>query len=158
YGTLRLEPVRMHFGEAAGIAAYLCLHYDFTPRTVPVRQIQSELLKDRVASPGEHAMDGIGGPGPNAHPAYLYMFPDVKPGDRYFEAIQWLAARGFYPCPEPKERTVASGQIAAPFRPNDPIKGGDAYELLANLQLRSGNLIDLKVVEPNELKDTWKDL
>ena len=47
YGTLRLEPVRMHFGEAAGIAAYLCLHCGVQPRDVPVRQIQSELLKTR---------------------------------------------------------------------------------------------------------------
>src|SRR5258706_819567 len=75
YGTLRLEPVRMHFGEAAGIASYLCLHYKYTPRTVPTRQIQAELLKTYTGKPGGRAMDGIAAPGPNANPVKLNFFP-----------------------------------------------------------------------------------
>src|SRR5262249_43254546 len=47
YGTYRMEAVRMHFGEACGISAALCLRHGLTPRTVPARQIQTELLKQR---------------------------------------------------------------------------------------------------------------
>lgn len=136
YGTLRLEPVRMHFGEAAGIACYLCLRDGLTPRTIPVRQIQIELLKRRSPDSGRFASEGFGGPGPNAYPAYLYSFPDVSPETPKFRSIQWLAARGFFPSLKPAEQTAAAIQRSAPFRPNDPITGQEAIALLAILQSR----------------------
>src|SRR5262249_33425277 len=44
YGTYRLEPVRMAFGQAAGIAANLCVRYRLAARDVPARQVQDDLL------------------------------------------------------------------------------------------------------------------
>ena len=84
FGTYRLEPVRMAFGQAAGIAAALALRYHLTARQVPARQIQDELLP-RLANP-----DGD----PNGK---LTFYTDVKPGQPYYRQIQYLAARGIRP-------------------------------------------------------------
>ena len=53
----------MHLGEAAGIAANLCIRYGVLPRDVPVREIQAELLKWDRPSPRQDALTGIGAPG-----------------------------------------------------------------------------------------------
>ncbi|MGC8668056.1 MAG: FAD-dependent oxidoreductase [Chthonomonadales bacterium] len=131
YGTFRLEPIRMEFGEAVGIACWLCRRYGLAPREVPVRQIQMELLKGRIAPAGVNARDGIGAPGPCAVAAYLYYFPDVRPEEPRFLPIQWLAARGFYPCPHVEPRTASSGMYAAPFRPQAAMTYHEAARLLA---------------------------
>ncbi len=133
YGTLRLEPVRMHFGEAAGIAAYLCLRHGVTPRTVPIRQIQAELVKRSSGSQAIPARDGIGNSGASRNASYLYFFPDLPPDTPKSKPIQWLGARGFFPSAEPTERTAASGQTASPFKPNDPVTAGEAARLLSRL-------------------------
>jgi hypothetical protein len=137
YGTVRLEPVRMHFGEAAGVASYFCARTGATPSEVPVRQIQAEMLKHRTASPGRFATEGIGGNGPNANPTLLYILADVKPGLRKFRPIEWLAARGFYPTPPPVQRTAVSGLAAAPFGPDDLIPAEEALRLLDLLRKRA---------------------
>ena len=136
YGTFRLEPIRMEFGEAVGIACWFCHRYGLSPQEVPVRQIQMELLKSERAAPGGFARDGVGAPGPCSHPAFLYYFPDVKPGDRRFFPIQWLGARGFYPCPEVAHRTPSSGMYAEPFRPRDAMTVAEAARLLTLLAAR----------------------
>ncbi len=82
FGTYRLEPVRMAFGQAAGIAANLCIRYGLTAREVPAREIQDDLLP--------HAANPNGDPN-----VYLYYLSDVKPGSRNYRAIQYLSARGF---------------------------------------------------------------
>jgi len=138
YGTLRLEPVRMHFGEAAGIASYIALEHGVAPRDVPARQIQDELSKLRPASPSRPAKDGFGAPGPSARPALLYAFTDVNPSLRKFRAIEWLAARGFYPAPPPPApRTPSGGLSAAPFAPNEPATTAEAARLLNLLSARA---------------------
>ena len=76
YGTLRMEPVRMNMGQAAGAAAALALRYDTEPKRIPSRLVQETLLRNGV---------------------YLYWFPDVTAETRGFRAIQYLAARGYFP-------------------------------------------------------------
>jgi len=76
YGTLRMEPVRMNMGQAAGAAAALALRYDTEPKRIPSRLVQEVLLRYGV---------------------YLYWFPDVTAETRGFRAIQYLAARGYFP-------------------------------------------------------------
>ncbi len=167
YGTVRLEPVRFHFGEAAGVACYLCLRYNLTPRRVPVRQVQEELVKysggegeqgrggnkDAVTRrEGDGAIpessstlnSGLSTPAsalhaftPSSAGTFLYYFPDVKPEMRKYRAIQWLGARGFYPSPEPAKRTVASGQMAAPFEPDGSLDVGEALRSLRILNRRA---------------------
>ncbi len=136
YGTYRMEPVRMHFGAAAGVAAALCLRFGLTPREVPVNQVQSELLKNRAGTAEAPARDGIGAPGPLAWPVLLYMFADIAFDSPAFRPIQWLAARGFYPCPPPRERTPAAQLAAEPFRPDDPLTAQELARLMGILAWR----------------------
>src|SRR5207237_7211314 len=118
YGTYRMEPVRMHFGMAAGVAAYLCLRYHITPSEVPAREVQYELMKRRAGTPDRPAMDGIGAPGPSSVPTYLYSIPDVTAETRKYAAIHWLAARGFWPAPAPNPRNARTVLNAPPYNPD----------------------------------------
>ncbi len=95
YGTLRMEPVRMTMGQAAGAAAALALRYDVEPRRIPSRMVQEVLLRYGV---------------------YLYWFPDVTRETNGFRAIQYLAARGYFP----EER----------FEPDKMLTRGDAARWL----------------------------
>jgi hypothetical protein len=138
YGTLRLEPVRMHFGEAAGIASYLALRYGVQPRDVPARQIQDELVKVRTGTSDRPALDGFGAPGPSADPAKLYAFSDVNPALRKYRAIEWLAARGFYPAPPPPMPRTPAGGLASPaFDADAPATTAEAAHLLNLLAARA---------------------
>jgi hypothetical protein len=81
FGTYRLEPVRMAFGQAAAIAAEQCVRRHLTARDVPVRQIQEALLP--------HPANRFGNTG-----VYLSFYKDLKPSARHYRAIQYMAARG----------------------------------------------------------------
>ncbi len=82
FGTYRLEPVRMAFGEAAAIASALAIRHHLRARDVPARQVQEEMLP-HIANP-------------NADPAVkLTYFSDVPPGHPAYREIQYLAAHGF---------------------------------------------------------------
>ncbi len=136
FGALRLESIRMNFGEAAGIAAWFCVHYSMEPADVPVRQIQRELLKSDAGNGMDPARAGIANPGPCRDAGYLYKFPDVTPKTDKFQDIEWLAARGFYPCPPPAKWTASTTMYAAPFHPYTALTWGEAKRLLLFLLAR----------------------
>ncbi|MGF1540806.1 MAG: FAD-dependent oxidoreductase [Pleurocapsa sp.] len=48
-GSTRLQPVVMNIGQAAGMAAALCIELNCQPQELPVRQIQAALLTDKFA-------------------------------------------------------------------------------------------------------------
>jgi hypothetical protein len=48
-GATRLQPVVMNIGQAAGMAAALCVSMGCQPRDLPVRRIQEALLQDPIA-------------------------------------------------------------------------------------------------------------
>ncbi len=48
-GATRLQPVVMNLGQAAGMAAALCVSSDCQPRELPVRRLQEALLGDPIA-------------------------------------------------------------------------------------------------------------
>ena len=86
FGTLRLEPVWMALGQAAGTAAHLALTFLPRPashapcpvsvRTIPIDQLQRLLLK---------------------HGQVIAFFHDLPPaGTEEFEAAQFFAVRGFF--------------------------------------------------------------
>lgn len=137
YGTYRMEPVRMHFGAAAGTAAAICFQYGLEPKQVPVNQVQQELLKRDAARADRRARVGPAAPGPLVWPVLLYKFPDVGFDHPARLPIQWLGARGFFPCPPPTERTPTSQLAAVPFRPDDPLTAGELARLLGILAWRA---------------------
>ncbi|WP_017662860.1 FAD-dependent oxidoreductase [Baaleninema simplex] len=49
-GCTRLQPVVMGIGQAAGMAAALCIERDCQPRELPVRALQEALLDDAAAA------------------------------------------------------------------------------------------------------------
>jgi hypothetical protein len=111
FGTYRLEPVRMAFGQAAGIAALFCIRYGLIGREVPARQIQAELLPDAANPNGD----------PNI---FLYYLSDVKPDNPYYKAIQMLSARGFQ-------------FTAEELKPDAPTTYGELANWLAQLAERA---------------------
>ncbi len=48
-GSTRLQPVVMNIGQAAGMAAALCIEFNCQPQELPVRKIQEALLTDKDA-------------------------------------------------------------------------------------------------------------
>lgn len=48
-GATRLQPVVLNVGQAAGMAAALCIRQACQPRQLPVRMLQEALIKDREA-------------------------------------------------------------------------------------------------------------
>lgn len=48
-GATRLQPVVMGIGQAAGMAAAICLELNCQPRDLPVRVLQTALLLDQIA-------------------------------------------------------------------------------------------------------------
>jgi hypothetical protein len=95
-GSLRMEPVRMNMGQAAGVAAVLSLQTGVPLRRIDPAEIQRILLRQ--------------------FKQYIYYFPDVTPNTRFFEAIQFLAARGYFP----SER----------MEPDAPLTRGEAARIL----------------------------
>jgi hypothetical protein len=130
YGTYRMEPVRMHFGAAAGVAAAVCIRYDATTHTAPKGQIQAELLKMRGPEPGLPARPGAGSPGGLREPCLTYMFTDLDRGALWYAPVMWMAARGAWPCPAPAKSTAKSGLEAAALTPNGAAGAGEAVRLL----------------------------
>lgn len=75
YGTLRMEPVRMSLGQAAGAAAYWSILYGRS-----LHRINPAWIQDKVLS--QHA--------------YVSWNSDVNAGTRHFKAINFLGARGIF--------------------------------------------------------------
>jgi hypothetical protein len=48
-GATRLQPVVLGIGQAAGMAAALCIELNCQPRDLPVSQLQTALLTDKIA-------------------------------------------------------------------------------------------------------------
>ncbi|MCD7969312.1 MAG: FAD-dependent oxidoreductase [Alistipes sp.] len=72
-GSTRLQPIVFLTGQAAGTLAALSATGGKAPRTVPIREVQANLLRQG---------------------AYLMPLYDVQPGDEGFEAIQRVTATG----------------------------------------------------------------
>lgn len=104
YGTLRMEPVRMTLGQVAGVAAALSVQTGIPPKRLNIEAIQQHLLKMGV---------------------YLYWFSDVNRQTEHFEAIQFLATRGYFVDP-----ALGPYNQGDAFRPQEPLTRGEAARLL----------------------------
>ncbi len=76
FGTLRLEPVWMALGQAAGVAAHLALERGVPLRKVPVDELQKVLLEQKQVI------------------AFFHDLP--SPETPEFAAVQFFAVRGFF--------------------------------------------------------------
>jgi hypothetical protein len=76
YGTLRMEPVRMSMGQAAGAMAYWSVLLG-----MPLRDVNPAWTQDKILSQG----------------AYINWNSDVNRDTRHFKAINFLGARGIFP-------------------------------------------------------------
>jgi hypothetical protein len=72
-GTTRLQPCVLLTGQAAGILAALASKQNLSPKKIPVRSVQNELLKAK---------------------AYIMPYIDVKPDNPHWEAVQKIGATG----------------------------------------------------------------
>lgn len=67
-GATRLQPVVMNLGQAAGMAASLCIERGCQPRDLPVRCLQEALLQDSIAPAAIIPLFNL----PAQHPDWLY--------------------------------------------------------------------------------------
>lgn len=67
-GATRLQPVVMNLGQAAGMAASLCIERGCQPRDLPVRCLQEALLQDVMAPAAIIPLFNL----PAHHPDWLY--------------------------------------------------------------------------------------
>lgn len=67
-GATRLQPVVMNLGQAAGMAASLCVERGCQPRDLPVRCLQEALLQDSMAPAAIIPLFNL----PANHPDWLY--------------------------------------------------------------------------------------
>jgi hypothetical protein len=72
-GSTRLQPCVMTIGQAAGMAAVICVEDAVQPRDLDVRSLQSALIKSG---------------------AYIQPYLDITREDWYFEPLQKLGAAG----------------------------------------------------------------
>ncbi|MCL1941789.1 MAG: FAD-dependent oxidoreductase, partial [Synergistaceae bacterium] len=126
-GTIRLHPIVMHVGQAAGAIAALAAKKDVQPRELDPFDIQTELWKN------------------GAHLSLYDKFEDVPPSSEYWRAVQaatlyeWLPQLGDgifgadYPLSEAaKNKLELSSGIELP----DNIKSrGEAVEFVLNIKL-----------------------
>jgi hypothetical protein len=109
FSTLRMEPCWMALGQAAGVAASIALSEKVQVRSIDIAALQRELLRQG---------------------AVLIYFEDVGPDSSHYEALQFLALRGFLEPSEwkarlnsPVETTTAHRWIA-----RAGVKGPESYE------------------------------
>lgn len=95
FQVLRLEPIRMAMGQAAGNAAAICVKNKIQPRQVPVGQLQTMLLEQGQS---------------------LFYYKDVIPSTSHFQAIQRLSlagiVHGYDDFTFKPERSATKGEVA----------------------------------------------
>ncbi|HEY9617437.1 MAG TPA: FAD-dependent oxidoreductase [Microcoleaceae cyanobacterium] len=90
-GTTRLQPVVLGIGQAAGMAAALCVEQGCQPRDLEVRSLQEALLTDAIAPTAVIPLFNL----VPTHPEWLnwqryYLdHPDAYPGSGYCPLKQW---------------------------------------------------------------------
>ncbi|PZV10857.1 MAG: FAD-dependent oxidoreductase [Leptolyngbya sp.] len=102
-GATRLQPCVLGIGQAAGMAAALCIEQNCQPRDLPVRSLQEALLSDAIAPTAVIPLFNL----PMNHPAWFHWQrfylnqPDAYPGSGYaplqLESNQKLVERSLTP-------------------------------------------------------------
>jgi len=126
-GCTRLQPVVMLTGQAAGIVAAQCTNNSIQPKSLDVRSVQRELLKNKC---------------------YLMPFCDVQPEDSAWAPIQRIAVTGII-----KGVGKAEGWENKMFFYPDSLAEGIAikncynYFSAKDFSIKAGRYVDLGDVE-----------
>lgn len=80
FGTLRMEPVWMAMGQAAGTAAHICAKLFLKPRDVPVNRLQTMLAENNQVLTTFNDIQG----------------PTSDVSEDAWQAIQFFGTRGFF--------------------------------------------------------------
>jgi hypothetical protein len=92
-GATRLQPVVLGLGQAAGMAAALCVQQGCQPRDLSVRRLQEALLEDAIAPPMLIPLFNL----PPEHPDWLFWqryyldHPESYPADGYCPGLAHVA-------------------------------------------------------------------
>ena len=92
YGTLRMEPVFVAMGQAAGTACALATTDHVTTRTLNVSKLQRQLID---------------------HGQVITLFEDVTPAHPHFAALQYFGTRGFFPGYKAEADSLVTREAAA---------------------------------------------
>lgn len=148
-GAIRLQPVVLGIGQAAGVLAAVSIQRNKKPEDVSIREVQTALLSQN---------------------AYIMPFLDMNPKQEHFVAMQKIGATGilkgegvpylwanqtwFYP-----ERLVTEYELVDGLRPLYPeLKDfwGGSGDYLTGLRLQ----VILEMIKPNtplmEIAQAWK--
>lgn len=105
-GATRLQPVVMGIGQAAGMAAALCINLGCQPRELPIRDLQEALLQDEQARAAIIPLFNLS---PN-HPNWLYW-------QRYYlDHPEAYPTSGNCPCTEAPLHRSASAFFSGIFQ------------------------------------------
>ncbi|MBW4418875.1 MAG: FAD-dependent oxidoreductase [Myxacorys californica WJT36-NPBG1] len=98
-GATRLQPLVLGIGQAAGMAAALCIEQNCQPRDLPVRSLQNALIDDAIAPAAVIPLLNL----PPAHPDwrfwqhYYLNNPESYPTNGYCPLSPHSAPRTAYP-------------------------------------------------------------
>ncbi|MEB3336641.1 MAG: FAD-dependent oxidoreductase [Leptolyngbyaceae bacterium] len=132
-GATRLQPAVMGIGQAAGMAAALCIEHNCQPRNLNVRLLQSALLTD-----------------PTAPAAVIPLF-NLPP-----EHPDWLKWQHFY-CDRPQDYPV-SGNCPLPQEPLRTLTPSGSQEFLGVFQRVSTQDYKIALAHPTLLSSTTLSL
>jgi len=93
-GATRLQPVVLGIGQAAGMAAALCVQRNCQPRNLPVRVLQDALLQDPTAPAAVVPLFNLVPENPDwlQWQRYYLDHPDAYPNSGNCPSLNWLPA------------------------------------------------------------------
>lgn len=118
-GATRLQPVVLALGQAAGMAAALCIERNCSPAELPVRELQRALLTDPVAPAAVVPLYNL----PPEHPDWLHWqrhyleHPDQYPADGNVPNLPPMAIAEDSPHPGPQPALQPVHGLIRPLAP-----------------------------------------
>lgn len=152
-GSTRLQPVVLNLGQAAGMAAALCLEQNCQPRELAVRQLQEALLTDNQAAAAVIPLFNLTPDHPEWRDWQFYYLdhPDAYPHDGICPRPGWEGEPvGGYPYQENQVQTGSRGEREAGIDTTDSIPYCGIFEQFGTEEYR------LTLVEPKtQAGESW---
>jgi FAD dependent oxidoreductase len=101
-GATRLQPVVLGIGQAAGMAAALCVEQNCQPRDLSVRVLQEALLQDAIAPAAIIPLFNL----PPTHPDWLFW------QQHYLDRPEAYPSHGYCPEPDPRSEPDSASKLS----------------------------------------------